>query len=125
MRRAAFRHLMRKGELPRSGKRSRPGPLPRKQRAKGCFNRAREAARRDASPAALEKLGTGTKTVTINFDDGKVTVKLTIKANSSTIHPKTGDNSNPGLWITVMVLSGLGLVGLVVTDRKRRCVNKH
>ena len=82
-------------------------------------------------PAALEKLSTGTKTVTINFDDGKATTNLTIKANSGTgtgtgtSSPKTGDESNPGLWITLMVFSGLGLAGLVVTDKKRRYVSKH
>ena len=79
--------------------------------------------------SALQKLSTGTKTVTINFDDGKATTSLIIKAGSSGISggtsPKTGDNSNPGLWITVMVLSGLGLGGLVVTDKKRRYVSRH
>ena len=80
-------------------------------------------------PAALEKLTTGTKTVTINFDDGKATTNLTIKAGTSGpgtgTSPKTGDDSNPGLWITVMLLSGLGLGGLAITEKKRRYVSKH
>ncbi len=79
--------------------------------------------------SALQKLTTGTKTVTINFDDGKATTSLIIKAGSSGTSggtsPRTGDNSNPGLWITVMVLSGLGLGGLVVTDKKRRYLSRH
>lgn len=80
-------------------------------------------------PAALEKLSTGTKTVTINFDDGKATTNLTIKAGTSGpgtgTSPKTGDDSNPGLWITVMVLSGFGLGGLALTEKKRRLTSKH
>ena len=79
--------------------------------------------------SALQKLTTGTKTVTINFDDGKATTSLIIKAGSSGTSggtsPRTGDNSNPGLWITVMVLSGLGLGGLVVNDKKRRYLSRH
>ena len=80
-------------------------------------------------PAALEKLSTGTKTVTINFDDGKATTNLTIKAGSSGTgggtSPKTGDESAPGLWLSIMVLSGLSLGGLVVIGRKRRYTSKH
>ncbi|MBQ9720590.1 MAG: InlB B-repeat-containing protein, partial [Oscillospiraceae bacterium] len=79
--------------------------------------------------SALQKLTTGTKTVTINFDDGKAATDLTIKAGSSGTSggtsPKTGDNSNPGLWLAVMVLSGLGIGGLVVNDKKRRYVGRH
>ena len=79
--------------------------------------------------SALQKLTTGTKTVTINFDDGKATTNLTIKAGTSGpgtgTSPKTGDDSNPGLWLAVMMLSGLGIGGLVVNDKKRRYTSKH
>ena len=78
---------------------------------------------------ALQKLTTGTKTVTINFDDGKAATKLTIKTGSSgtgdSISPKTGDDSKPVLWLAVMMLSGLGIGGLVVNDKKRRYLSRH
>ena len=79
--------------------------------------------------SALQKLTTGTKTVTINFDDGKAATDLTIKAGSSgtggSTSPKTGDDSKPGLWLAVMMLSGLGIGGLVVNDKKRRYLSRH
>ena len=79
--------------------------------------------------SALQKLTTGTKTVTINFNDGKATTNLTIKAGTSGpgtgTSPKTGDDSKPGLWLAVMMLSGLGIGGLVVNDKKRRYLSRH
>ena len=79
--------------------------------------------------SALEKLATGAKTVTISFDDGKAATNLTIKAKSSGTDtgtaPNTGDDSNPALWLTIMALSGLGLLGLGVLARKCRYLSNH
>ena len=79
--------------------------------------------------SALEKLATGAKTVTISFDDGKAATNLTIKAKSSGTDtgtaPTTGDDSNPALWLTIMALSGLGLLGLGVLARKCRYLSNH
>ena len=78
--------------------------------------------------ATLQKLSTGTHTVTINFDDGKAETKLTVKAASSPTDPtspKTGDDSHMSLWIVLMILSATGLCGTAYFGRKRRYVSKH
>ena len=76
--------------------------------------------------SALQKLSTGSHTVTVNFDDGKAGTSLTVKAESGKPgSPKTGDDSNPIFWITALIASGMGMAGLLAADRKRRCVSKH
>ena len=78
--------------------------------------------------ATLQKLSTGSHTVTINFDDESATTKLTVKAASSPTDPtspQTGDNSHMGLWITMMILSVMGLCGTFLIGKKRRYVSKH
>lgn len=56
--------------------------------------------------AALQKLTKGSHTVTVNFDDDKATIDLTIKAASGIggqdSVPKTDDNSRPDLWLTFL-----------------------
>ena len=80
-------------------------------------------------PEYLSKLNTGRHIITINFDDGKATTGMTIKAGSGGgggrrggggDNPDTGDLSNPGLWTGVLLLSGLALGGVIVTGRKAR-----
>lgn len=66
----------------------------------------------------LQKLSVGDHTVTILFDDGSVSTRLTVKGASTS--PTTGDNSHTGLWIRLMVLSGLSLAALAITGKKRR-----
>ena len=78
--------------------------------------------------ATLQKLSTGSHTVTINFDDGKAETKLTVKAATSPTQPETpvtGDNSHLGLWISMMILSMVGLGGMALIGRKRRYAPKH
>ena len=91
--------------------------------------------------SALQKLSTGTKTITVNFDDGKAETSLTIKAASTDpgkkpggstgtgkrtgSTPRTGDNSNTGLWLLMMILSGMSLLSTVWNGKKRRRVSKR
>lgn len=74
------------------------------------------------SPETLGKLSTGKHTVTVKFDDGEVTTNLTIKV-ASTDTPPTGDNSQMGLWIVMMCLSGAILTTLLTMRRKKRAKN--
>lgn len=72
-------------------------------------------------PAMLQKLSVGVHTVTINFDNGSVETKLTIKAApGSSTSPKTGDTSLTGLWAALMAVSGIGFGGMLLVDHKRR-----
>ena len=79
-------------------------------------------------PEYLSKLNTGRHIITINFDDGKATTGMTVKAGTGGgggrrgggDNPDTGDLSNPGLWTGVLLLSGLVLGGVIVTGRKAR-----
>ena len=80
-------------------------------------------------PACLSKLNTGRHIITINFDDGKATTGLTIKAGKTGGggggggkggSPETGDASNPALWTGLLLLSGAALGGVVVYGRKSR-----
>ena len=71
----------------------------------------------------LEKLSTGTHTVTVKFDDGQVDTKLTIKAAASPTDPtspQTGDNSHMALWVSLLCVSGAALAALIITGRKRK-----
>ena len=74
------------------------------------------------SAQTLEKLSTGIHTVTVEFDDGRVDTKLTVKAAEipvESVIPKTGDNSNVGLWFSLLCLSGAALAVLIKTSGKR------
>ena len=79
--------------------------------------------------ATLQQFSAGTHTVTILFDDGTAATNLTIKAapngGTGTGSPKTGDESNLGLWLAIMVVSGLSLIGLAFTGRKSRYMSRH
>ena len=77
--------------------------------------------------ATLQKLSTGSHTITILFDDGTAETKLTVKAASSAdkTTPPTGDNSHMGLWITMMILSMAVIGGMALIGRKRRYAPKH
>lgn len=68
--------------------------------------------------SALQKLAAGNHTVTVNFDDGKVSTGLTVKANTSTF-PKTGDGNNIVLWLTLMIISLIGF-GAAAFYRRRK-----
>ncbi|MBQ6539596.1 MAG: hypothetical protein IJL71_01035, partial [Oscillospiraceae bacterium] len=78
----------------------------------------------------LEKLTVGNHTITIEFDDGKAELTLTVSAKSSSDNsgspdgsgksnsPKTGDWRELSLWITLMTVGLLGIIA-VIRYRKR------
>ena len=71
--------------------------------------------------ATLQKLSTGSHTVTINFDDGKAETKLTVKAAPKpTDVPKTGDSANFPLWLGLILLGLIGISVLELTAIKYR-----
>lgn len=51
------------------------------------------------------------ETLTVNVHNDKITIEEP---------PKTGDNSNLGLWFGLLMLSCLGMVGTVIYGRRRR-----
>ena len=51
------------------------------------------------------------ETLTVNVHNDKITIEEP---------PKTGDNSNMGLWFGLLMLSCLGMVGTVIYGRRRR-----
>jgi len=87
---------------------------------------------------ALEELRAGTHTVTVKFDDGQATTKLTVKNRTASTDsepskptdsnstkstgsdsPQTGDNSNIGLWLALMLLSA-AVTALLISSRKKK-----
>ncbi len=63
---------------------------------------------------ALNKLTTGTHTVTVIFDDGYATARITVKAGTSGggTGPKTGDESTAWMWI--MLIAAAVTLAIVV-----------
>ena len=51
------------------------------------------------------------ETLTVNVHNDKITIEEP---------PKTGDNSNMGLWFGLLGLSCLGMVGTVIYGRRRK-----
>ena len=75
------------------------------------------------SADTLEKLSTGTHTVTVKFDDGQAETKLTINAAAAPANPtapKTEDNSRMILWVSLLCMSGAVLAALIIIGRKRK-----
>ena len=81
--------------------------------------------------ATLQKLSVGSHTVTVLFDDGKVSTGLTVKAassgtgtNSGTGNaakgPKTGDDNDPGVWFGLLALSGFGMLAAAEPFLRRK-----
>lgn len=78
-------------------------------------------------PSVLGKLNSGRHVITINFDDGKATTGLTVKAGKSggrsggkgDKSPDTGD-TNPLLWTGLLTFSCIGLGGVLLTGRRAR-----
>ena len=79
--------------------------------------------------AALEKLAAGKHTISILFDDGKAETKVTIKAGAAAgakdSSPKTGQERTMIIWVPLMLVSGLGLCAVLITDKKRRPAGRH
>ncbi len=87
---------------------------------------------------AMEELSAGTHTVTVKFDDGQETTKLTVKNRTASTDsepskptdsnstkstgsdsPQTGDNSNIRLWLALMLLSA-AVTALLISSRKKK-----
>lgn len=78
--------------------------------------------------ATLQKLSTGSHTVTVIFDDGKAETSVTVKAATSpedSKSPKTGDNNHLGLWIVLVIISAIWLGTAVLIRKKNRYTSKH
>ena len=73
-------------------------------------------------PATLRRLANGAHTVTVLFDNNSVSTRLTVRQNSST--PATGDQSNAALYLTILVLSALGMAAVTVENKKRRSAKR-
>ena len=66
----------------------------------------------------LKKLSTGEHTITVLYTDGEASGTFKILAQSST--PATGDNTNIVLWTSIMCVGTLGLVVLLLDNKRRR-----
>ena len=78
--------------------------------------------------ATLQKLSTGSHTVTVIFDDGKAETSVTVKAAASPADsksPKTGDNNYLGLWIVLVIISAIWLGTAVLIRKKHHYISKH
>ena len=78
--------------------------------------------------AYLDTLTVGDHKLTIAFEDGSATATIKIKeaapAPTATPKPipKTGDGSNPALWLSLAVAGLILIAGTVILwDRKKRC----
>ena len=58
-----------------------------------------------------------------NITDGETTGTFNVQAKSTT--PATSDNSNLGLWFALLFVSGAGIFGITVYDRKRKATSKR
>ena len=67
--------------------------------------------------SALQKLTTGSHTITVSFDDGKAETTITINPTVPKT-PDTGDSSNTGMWAGLLFLSLISLTGLVIYRRR-------
>ena len=71
-------------------------------------------------PAYLETLKLGKHSIEILSADGSASTYFTINAKSDPTSPKTGDNSNMFLWITLLFISSGALVGTAVYGKKKK-----
>lgn len=77
-------------------------------------------------PATLEKLSAGEHTVTVLFDNGEANTTLTVDEakEESTTSPETGDGSNNGLWIMLIILSLSCLAATLFIGKKKRVFDR-
>ena len=71
-------------------------------------------------PGFLDTLSAGEHTVEIVTTNGSAMARFTVKSATGPGSPATGDNSNIGLWIALMCLSGMALVFLIIFRIKRK-----
>ncbi len=70
----------------------------------------------------LDTLKAGEHTITVLYTDGET--EGTFNVHAKTNSPATGDNSNIFLWIALLFVSGTGIFGITLYDRKRKTANK-
>lgn len=66
----------------------------------------------------LNKLDVGKHTITVLYTDGEASGTFTIQEKS--VSPATGDDSNIGLWASIMCVSTLALVVLLLDSKRRK-----
>ena len=75
----------------------------------------------------LNTISVGIHTFEILWTDGSASTTFAIKAdtpedgNQKDDVPKTGDNSNPALWLTLLVVSLAGFSGMLVKNKRKDC----
>ena len=78
----------------------------------------------------LKNLAVGAHTIKTQFKDGTAETKFTVRgttskngssssSKSSSSSPKTGDDTNAGLWIGILIVAILGIAGILIY-RKRK-----
>ena len=70
----------------------------------------------DISSAAMEKLSVGDHTITFVYKDGEASAKFSVAAHRNT--PKTGDTENPVLLIVMIIISLMGMIGIILIKRR-------
>lgn len=79
----------------------------------------------------LNTLSVGTHKLTVVYNDGECSTNFEVKATSEqtkptedaepdTTSPKTGDSSNMLLWVSLLFVSGFGIIGTTVYSKKKR-----
>ena len=70
----------------------------------------------DISSAAMEKLSVGDHTITFVYKDGEASAKFSVAAHRNT--PKTGDTENPVLFMVMIIISLMGMIGIILIKRR-------
>lgn len=78
----------------------------------------------------LKTLSAGKHTLTVVYEDITVSATFTVKASGGVGNttggnlPQTGDNSNPILWVTILLVSGSAMTTLLVVRKRRKHTTK-
>lgn len=84
----------------------------------------------------LNTLAAGEHTLTVVYTDGECSTKFEGKKAASeqtkptegdktdTTTPQTGDNSNLALWFALLFVSGIGILGTTVYNKRKRRINE-
>lgn len=85
------------------------------------------------SGRAIKSVMLGDTNVTDHLQDGYLTLEpvymdltltVTTVTAAETTSPQTGDNTNLGLWIVLLIISGCGTVATTAYDRKTKPMKK-
>ena len=71
-------------------------------------------------PEYLNTLSAGKHTLTVVYTDGQAIGEFEILKKTETATPQTGDNSDVGLWITLLFVAAGGLTGTTVYSRRKK-----